>query len=63
MYIFEKEGLAWSQQLKLVAADGNEEDYLGSSVCMSGKRVVIGAPQKGENGVHTGKILYHLFVF
>lgn len=54
-YIFKRtpdEG--WVQKAKLTPDDGSEEDCLGSSVSISGERVVIGAPGDGDNGISSG---------
>ncbi len=42
-YIFKRSGTSWTQQAKLVASDGEAEDFFGSSVSISGDYVVIGA--------------------
>jgi len=52
-YIFTRRGAAWSQQQKLVAADGAAHDYFGTSVAVSGDTAVIGAHSRtvgGNNG-------------
>ncbi len=50
-YVFSRSGLTWSQQTKLLAADGALGDNFGYSVAVSGETVMIGAP--GDGG-HTG---------
>lgn len=42
-YVFTRSGLIWSQQQKLVAADGNDHDFFGSSVALDGDTILIGA--------------------
>lgn len=42
-YIFTREGGVWSEQQKLVAADGAVNDYFGVSVALSGETVLVGA--------------------
>lgn len=44
-YVFLRTGTSWTQEAKLVAADGIAQDYFGVSVTMSGdgSRVVVGA--------------------
>ena len=42
-YIFVRNGTAWSQQEKLVANDGAENDNFGKSVAISGETVIIGS--------------------
>jgi len=42
-YVFVRSGVTWSQQAKLVAADGSANDSFGYSVAVSGNTVVVGA--------------------
>jgi virulence-associated protein VapD len=42
-YVFTGSGAAWNLQAKLTAADGEVEDYFGSSVSLSGDTALIGA--------------------
>jgi hypothetical protein len=42
-YIFVRSGSTWSQQAKLTSADGNDSDFFGSSVGISGNYAVVGA--------------------
>ena len=42
-YVFVRSGTVWSQQQKLLAADGAAADQLGSSVSISGDTAVAGA--------------------
>jgi FG-GAP repeat len=52
VYIFEFHGISWNQTAKLVASDGKSNDGFGTSVSVSGDRVVIGTPGRNrENGV------------
>ncbi len=49
-YIFERDGAVnWNQTTKLLASDGAAYDYFGSSVTLSGDRVVVGATHKDPN--------------
>lgn len=43
-YIFQKSGNQWVEQVKLVADDGQPDDWFGSSAAISGDTVVVGAP-------------------
>jgi len=45
-YIFVRSGAAWTEQARLIAPDGEELDYFGLSVAISGDTAVIGAPYK-----------------
>jgi hypothetical protein len=42
-YVFTRSGTTWTQQAKLVASDGNVEDYFGRSVSIYGDNALIGA--------------------
>jgi uncharacterized repeat protein (TIGR01451 family) len=42
-YVFVRVGGAWSQEAKLIAADGQAEDKLGNAVAIIGDTAVIGA--------------------
>jgi dihydroxyacetone kinase DhaKLM complex PTS-EIIA-like component DhaM len=46
-YVFTRSGSTWSQQQKLTAADGAEEDYFGWSVAISGDIAVVGVAFAG----------------
>ena len=47
-YVFVRSGGVWSQQQKLEASDGAEDDGFGWLVAISGETVVVGAP--GDDG-------------
>jgi hypothetical protein len=54
-YVFVASGGTWTQQAKLMAADGAADDELGWSVAVSGDTAVAGAFYKdGPAGVHQG---------
>jgi hypothetical protein len=42
-YIFTRSGATWTQQQKLIAADGEAPDMFGSAVALNGDTLVIGA--------------------
>ncbi|MBM3949797.1 MAG: hypothetical protein FJ312_11295, partial [SAR202 cluster bacterium] len=42
-YVFVRSGATWSQQAKLTASDGAEDDVFGISVAVSGDTAVVGA--------------------
>jgi len=44
VYVFTRNGTVWTQQQKLIAADGEAGDFFGLSVAISGDTVVVGAP-------------------
>jgi hypothetical protein len=43
-YVFLRSGTSWSQQAKLIAADGATNDYFGHDVAISGNTALIGTP-------------------
>ncbi|MHC4069371.1 MAG: FG-GAP repeat protein [Planctomycetota bacterium] len=53
-YIFVRDGNSWVQQAKLTASDGQEYDYFGSSVSISGDYCVVGAYEDDDNGNASG---------
>jgi len=48
-YVFTRSGASWSQQHKLVAADGAADDRLGHSVALDGDTALVGANVAGSN--------------
>jgi hypothetical protein len=55
-YVFTRSGNEWSQQAKLLPADGEDGDDFGWSVSVSGDTAVIGAPHDDDNGNLSGSI-------
>ncbi|HWR64254.1 MAG TPA: PKD domain-containing protein [Candidatus Thermoplasmatota archaeon] len=53
-YVFTRSGTTWSQQAKLLASDGTEDDWFGRSVCLIGDVALIGAAGDDDNGVDSG---------
>ena len=54
-YVFVRTGNQWTEQAKLVANDTAKADRFGSSVSMSGKTIVVGAPfHDSERAVDSG---------
>jgi hypothetical protein len=53
-YIFKREGTAWSEQQKLNASDGAENDYFGDSVFISGDYAIVGADGDDDKGSDSG---------
>ncbi len=50
-YVFTRTSGVWTQQAKLLASDGATSDLFGSSIALSGDRVLVGAPQKDGPGI------------
>jgi hypothetical protein len=44
IYVFTRNGTAWSQTAELQASDGVSEDQFGAAVAISGQTMVVGAP-------------------
>ncbi len=54
-YIFRWDGTAWSQQQKLLASDGDVNDYFGWwSVSISGDYAIVGAYLDDDKGYNSG---------
>jgi predicted amidohydrolase len=53
-YIFEHNGLSWSQQQKLTASDGSPENKFGYAVSINDGNTLIGAPLDNDNGISSG---------
>jgi hypothetical protein len=53
-YIFKREGETWSQQARLLAADGAAEDWFGRVVSISGDYAIVGANGNDDNGSNSG---------
>ncbi len=54
-YVFARSGDEWTQQAKLLPADGAEEfDQFGVAVSVSGDTVVVGMPLDDDNGRSSG---------
>ena len=58
-YIFFKDGSTWSEQAKLIASDGDNYDYFGSSVSISGDYAIIGAPWQAVYYLEGSAYIYH----
>lgn len=54
VYLFRLVGGQWVQETMLVASDGDNGDWFGSTVAISGGRVLVGAPQKITGGLSSG---------
>ena len=49
-YVFERSGAAWTQQAELTVSAGEDADFFGSSVALSGDTALIGAWGKTDAG-------------
>ena len=57
-YVFDLNNGVWSQTAKLVATDGAAFDYFGTSVSLSGDRVLVGAYGDDDNGSLSGSVYF-----
>jgi hypothetical protein len=53
-YVFTRNGTTWTQQAKILASDGAEEDNFGFYVSLSGDTALIGAPYDDDNEADSG---------
>ncbi len=60
-YVFDYDGMSWSQSAKLLAGDGEATDYFGYSVSLSGNRVLVGAYGDDDNGSSIGSAYVYDF--
>ena len=59
-YVYRHDGSDWSQEAKLSAFDGADEDFFGSSSAVSGDLAVISAPGDNDMGDDSGSAyIYH----
>lgn len=55
-YVFEHDGVTWSERAKLVASDFDASDRFGSSVALVGDTVVVGAAYHDDGGHDSGAV-------
>jgi hypothetical protein len=53
-HIFKRDGTAWTEQAKITASDGAEDDWFGCSVAISGDYAIVGANGDDDNGLYSG---------
>ena len=53
-YVFKRTGTSWTQEAKLLPSDGQDGDFFGESVSISGDYAVVGAWHDGDRGFHSG---------
>ena len=53
-YVFVRSGITWTQQAKLLAADGAYLDAFGAAVSLSGDTALIGTPGDDDKGPESG---------
>ena len=53
-YVFIRSGTTWTEQAKLLASDGEYDDWFGYSVSISGDYAIVGAHYDDNNGIDAG---------
>ncbi len=53
-YVFVRSGTTWTEEAKLTASDGAEDDFFGRSVSVSGDTAVVGAYGDDDYGSYSG---------
>jgi len=53
-YIFYKNGTNWIEQAKIIASDGDTEDFFGYSVSIAGDYAIVGVYGDDDNGNNSG---------
>ena len=56
VYVYRFDGSEWVAEQKLMALDGQEEDYFGYGVAISNGTIMIGAPGDDDNGEDSGSV-------
>jgi hypothetical protein len=54
VFEFVRTGSTWVQSDRFTAGDANTDDKFGSSLALSGRHIIIGAPYNSNNGKSTG---------
>ncbi len=60
-YLFQYDGLDWTQQQQLLASDAENYDYFGTSVAFDGTSAVVGVPSSDDGGDKAGSV--YVFTF
>ncbi|TLM73683.1 MAG: hypothetical protein FDZ70_07535, partial [Actinobacteria bacterium] len=53
-YVFVRDGAGWTQQAKLLASDGVQDDYFGASVAIDGDTIAVGAQCDDDIALNAG---------
>ncbi len=62
VYVLERTGGVWTQTDVLTADDASSEDRFGSSICIDGDRIAIGASQADHLGTYSQSGAVYVFV-
>ena len=58
VYVFRWDGSTWSEEQKLTASDGGENDNFGRAVAVRGDTALVGAPAHESNGMRFSGSVY-----
>jgi hypothetical protein len=53
-YIFRRQDSTWIEDQKLLASDGDQEDFFGRAVSISSNRSIVGVAYNDDNGLESG---------
>lgn len=57
-YVFTRTRSTWTERTKLVAVDGESEDYFGLAVALDDTNAIVGAPWDDDRGENAGAAYY-----
>ena len=55
-YVFQRTGTVWSEDLKILASDGAQDDFFGEAVSVFQSTVLVGAPLDDDAGSGSGSV-------
>lgn len=61
VYVFTREGDQWIQQDLVEPGDGEESDYFGTAVAISGDRLIVGAEGKDVGSIPDAGKVYKFY--
>ena len=56
VYIFNRQGTSWSEEIKLTASDASSDQFFGKAVAIDGNRLVVGAWSDDEADEDAGAV-------
>ncbi len=60
-YVFRRDGFTWTEEQKLLPADGDADDQFGYSVAIEGDRILVGAHLDGDTAFKAGAVYAYRF--
>ncbi len=55
-YVYSRTGSTWSEDFRLTANDGDDDDRFGAAVAIDGDWAAVGAPRDQDNGLFSGSV-------